>query len=183
MTTPPNGLPDALPSWNEGDAKQSIVDFVRRTTAEGSPEFVPLHERIALFDNDGTLWVEQPMYTQLAFVIADVKRLASAHPEWQTNEPFRSVLEDDMAGVAASGTIGIMKLLGATQTGMSTTEFAQAVSDWIESARHPRGLILISADHRHQFCVLALREARQDKSLRDRAQAHYRKPHRVPHTH
>lgn len=138
MTTPPNGQQDALPSWNEGDAKQSIVDFVRRTTAEGSPEFVPLHERIALFDNDGTLWVEQPMYTQLAFVIADVKRLASAHPEWQTNEPFRSVLEDDMAGVAASGTIGIMKLLGATQTGMSTTEFAQAVSDWIESARHPR---------------------------------------------
>ena len=88
MTTPPNGQQDALPSWNEGDAKQSIVDFVRRTTAEGSPEFVPLHERIALFDNDGTLWVEQPMYTQLAFVIADVKRLASAHPEWQTDEPF-----------------------------------------------------------------------------------------------
>ncbi|HEY1882059.1 MAG TPA: HAD family hydrolase [Candidatus Cybelea sp.] len=138
MTTQPNGEPDALPSWNEGVTKNSIVDFVRRTTTEGSPQFVPVLERIALFDNDGTLWVEQPMYTQLAFVLDDVKRLAPAHPEWQTNEPFRSVLEDDMAGVAASGAIGVMKLLGATQTGMSTADFSKAVSDWIESARHPR---------------------------------------------
>ncbi|HEX4013173.1 MAG TPA: HAD family hydrolase [Candidatus Cybelea sp.] len=138
MTSHASETVDALPSWNEGETKQSLIDFVRRTTTQGSPEFVPVHERIALFDNDGTLWVEQPMYTQLAFVLDDVKRLAPSHPEWQTEEPFKSVLADDMAGVAATGPAGLMKLLGATQTGMSTAEFARSVSDWIASARHPR---------------------------------------------
>jgi phosphoserine phosphatase len=130
--------PDPLPSWNDGATKRAIFDFVKRVTTEGSPDYVPVPDRIALFDNDGTLWVEQPMYTQLAFVLDDVKKLAPQHPEWSTTEPFKFVLENDLAGLAAAGVPGLMKLLAATQCGMTTEEFAKTAQAWIESARHPR---------------------------------------------
>jgi phosphoglycolate phosphatase-like HAD superfamily hydrolase len=129
---------DPLPSWNNGAAKRAIVDFVTRTTAEGGPDYVRVPDRVALFDNDGTLWVEQPMYTQLTFVLDDVKRLAPQHPEWVTTEPFKSVLENDLAGLATAGVPGIMQLMAATQCGMTTEEFATTATDWIETARHPR---------------------------------------------
>ncbi|HEX3459180.1 MAG TPA: haloacid dehalogenase-like hydrolase [Candidatus Baltobacteraceae bacterium] len=129
---------DRLPSWNDGAAKRAIVDFVRRTTTEGSPDYVRVPDRVALFDIDGTLWVEQPMYTQLAFLLDDVRKLALQHPEWKTTEPFKFVLEDDLAGLAAAGVPGLMQLLAATQCGMSTEEFAETAKDWIETARHPR---------------------------------------------
>jgi phosphoserine phosphatase len=130
--------PDPLPSWNDGAAKRAITGFVTRTTAEGGPDFVRVADRVALFDNDGTLWVEQPMYTQLAFILEDVEKLAPQHPEWKTTEPFKSVLENNLAGLAAAGVPGLMELLAATQCGMSTEEFAKTAQDWIESARHPR---------------------------------------------
>jgi haloacid dehalogenase-like hydrolase len=129
---------DALPSWNDGATKRAIVDFVKRTTTAESPDFVQVSDRIALFDNDGTLWVEQPMYTQLAFILEEVRRVAPEHPEWTTTEPFKFVLENDLAGLAAAGVPGLMKLLAATQCGMSTHEFAKTAKDWIETARHPR---------------------------------------------
>lgn len=127
-----------LPSWNGGDAKRAIVDFVTKTTTEGSPDFVRVPDRIALFDNDGTLWVEQPMYTQLAFLLDDVRKLAPQHPEWSTTEPFTFVLDNDLAGLAASGIPGIMKLFAATQCGMTTEAFTKMAQDWIETARHPK---------------------------------------------
>jgi phosphoserine phosphatase len=130
--------PDPLPSWNDGATKQAVVDFIKRVTTEESPHYVRVPDRIALFDNDGTLWVEQPMYTQLAFLLDDVKKLAPQHPEWNTTEPFRFVLENDLAGLAAAGMPGLMKLLAATQCGMTTEEFAETAKQWIETARHPR---------------------------------------------
>jgi phosphoserine phosphatase len=129
---------DPLPSWNDGATKQAIVDFVKRVITDGSSDFVPVPDRVALFDNDGTLWVEQPMYTQLAFVLDDVRKLAPEHQEWKTTPPFKFVLENDFAGLAAAGMPGLMKLLAATQCGMTTEEFAKTAKDWIETARHPR---------------------------------------------
>jgi phosphoserine phosphatase len=131
-------MPDSLPSWNDGASKRAIVDFVRRVTTEGNPEYVAVPDRVAVFDNDGTLWVEQPMYTQLAFLLDDVRKLAPQHPEWKTTEPFKFVLENDLARLAAAGVLGLMQLLAATQCGMSTEEFAKTAKDWIETARHPR---------------------------------------------
>jgi phosphoserine phosphatase len=129
---------DPLPSWNQGATKQSIVEFVQKTTKTGGPDFVPVEERIATFDNDGTLWAEQPMYVQLAFVLSRVKELAPAHPEWKTTQPFQGVLEGDVKAVAASGEAGLMKLFAATSTGMTTAEFEQIVKTWLASARHAR---------------------------------------------
>ena len=97
---------EPLPSWNDGPAKQSILAFVEKVTKEGSPDFVPVPERIAVFDNDGTLWTEQPAYTQLQFLIDRVKALAPEHPEWKTKEPFASLLKGDLNGVAATGEAG-----------------------------------------------------------------------------
>lgn len=128
---------EVLPSWVDGEAKSRIVDFVAATTTEGGADFVEPADRVAVFDNDGTLWGEQPMYVQLAFVLDRVKQLAPQHPEWQTKEPFKSVLSGDMAGVAASGQKGLVELLAATHAGMSTEEFEKIVSDWTASARHP----------------------------------------------
>jgi len=128
---------DPLPSWNDTAPKQSIVTFVQRVTREGSPDFVPVPERIAVFDNDGTLWAEQPMYFQGFFVIDRVKALGKQHPEWQTKEPFASALKGDLKGVAASGEKGAMEMLAATHTGLTTEEFTRTVSDWIATARHP----------------------------------------------
>jgi hypothetical protein len=127
-----------LPSWNDGATKQSILDFVAAVTREGSPDFVPPAERIATFDNDGTLWVEHPMYTQLAFALDRVKALAPQHPEWKDTQPFKAALEGDMKTLAETGEHGLMALLMATHPGMTTNEFQKIVVDWIATARDPR---------------------------------------------
>jgi phosphoserine phosphatase len=132
------GQTEGLASWNDGAAKKAIVDFVQRTTTDGSAEFVPVPERIAVFDNDGTLWTEQPVYFQFAFALDRVKQLAPQHPEWQSREPFKSILAGNMAGLMASGEKGILEVIAATHSGMTTAEFAQTVTDWMASARHPR---------------------------------------------
>jgi len=129
---------DALPSWNDTGPKQAIVRFVESVTREGSADFVPVPERIAVFDNDGTLWAEQPMYVQLAFAIDRVKALAPDHPTWQTQEPFASILKGDLKGVAASGERGLAALVAATHAGMTTDEFESAVRAWVATARHPK---------------------------------------------
>jgi phosphoserine phosphatase len=129
---------DPLPSWNEVASKKDIIDFVTRVTREGSPDFVPIDERIATFDNDGTLWTEQPMYTELAFTLQEVVKMAPKHPEWQTTQPFAAVLHHDMKAVAASGDEGMIKLFVATHTGMTTEQFAQTVTDWLATAQHPK---------------------------------------------
>lgn len=129
---------DPLPSWNDTAPKKSIVAFVEKVTRESSSDFVPPNERIATFDNDGTLWAEQPMYFQLAFVFDRVKTMAPEHPEWKTKEPFASLLKGDMKGVAAEGEKGAMVMLAATHTGMTTEEFAKSVTDWIVTAKHPK---------------------------------------------
>src|SRR5213593_846411 len=128
---------DPLPSWNDGKTKQSIVEFVAKVTKEGSPDFVPPEERVATFDNDGTLWCEQPMYFQLLFALDRVKTLAPQHPEWKTEEPFASLLKGDVKTALAGGEPAILKLVVATHTGMTTEEFEKIVMDWIASAKHP----------------------------------------------
>lgn len=130
--------PDPLPSWNEGKSKAAVLAFVERVTTPGSPGFVPIEERIATFDNDGTLWSEQPIYFQLSFAMDRVREMAHEHPEWQTEQPFRAVLENDRKALIQAGKQGLMKLLAATHTGMTVNEFEQAVEQWIQSARHPR---------------------------------------------
>ncbi len=129
---------DPLPSWNDTAAKQAITAFVGKVTKEGSADFVPVPERIATFDNDGTLWSEQPLYFQFLFVIDRVKAMAADHPEWKDKEPFASVLKGDMKAVAAAGEKGAMELMAATHTGMTTEEFSKTVADWIATARHPK---------------------------------------------
>jgi phosphoglycolate phosphatase-like HAD superfamily hydrolase len=129
---------DPLPSWNDGPAKQSIINFVTKVTKAGSPDFVPAPERIATFDNDGTLWSEQPMYFQLLFTVDRVKALAPQHPEWQTQEPFASLLKGDMKGVMAGGEKALLELVMATHAGMTTEEFDKTVKDWLATARHPK---------------------------------------------
>jgi phosphoglycolate phosphatase-like HAD superfamily hydrolase len=129
---------DPLPSWNDTPSKHVILDFVHRTTTPGTSDFIPPEQRIATFDNDGTLWVEQPMYTQLAFVLARVKQLAPKHPEWKTTQPFKGVLEGDTKAVLASGEKGLMQLFAATSTGMTTEEFEKIAQDWLATAKHPK---------------------------------------------
>jgi len=128
---------DPLPSWNEGAAKQSIVAFVGKVTQEGAPGFVPPAERIATFDNDGTLWAEQPMYFQLLFALDRVKALAPQHPEWNTKEPFASLLKGDVKGSLAGGERALAEIMMATHTGMTTEEFEKVVKDWVADAKHP----------------------------------------------
>jgi phosphoserine phosphatase len=129
---------DALPSWNEGAAKASITGFVARVTAQGSPDFVPMDQRIAVFDNDGTLWCEQPMYVQLAFLLDRVKAMAPAHPEWKDKQPFKAALGGDMKSLAEAGERGLLQLAMETHAGMTTNEFAKIVTDWLGTAVHPR---------------------------------------------
>jgi phosphoserine phosphatase len=129
---------DPLPSWHEGPSKESILRFVEAATAEGGAEFVPPLDRIAVFDNDGTLWSEKPLYFQVAFALDRVQALAPQHPEWQGQEPFRAVLDGDMAGALKGGMKAILDILVATHGGDTTDEFEQVVSDWLASARHPR---------------------------------------------
>jgi hypothetical protein len=129
---------DPLPSWNDGPAKKSIVDFVEKVTTPGSPDFVPVTERIATFDNDGTLWCEQPMPVQLYFALDRVKALAPQYPEWKTKEPFASLLEGDLKTALAGGDHELLELVMATHTGMTTVEFEQIVKNWIATAKQPK---------------------------------------------
>lgn len=127
-----------LPSWNDGKAKQSIVTFVKKVTTPGFPDYVPPAERIATFDNDGTLWSEQPMYFQLFFALERVKALASKHPEWKTLEPFSSLLQENVKQALAGGEKAILEIIMETHAGMTTEEFRQIVRDWIATAKHPK---------------------------------------------
>jgi phosphoglycolate phosphatase-like HAD superfamily hydrolase len=129
---------DPLPSWNDGPAKQAIVDFVRTTTEAGSPKFIPPLERIAAFDQDGTLWVEQPMYSQVMYCLERVPALVKAKPELAKVEPFKTVLSGDRAAIAKLPTDALYKILGATLTGMSVDDFRAEVEKWLATAKHPR---------------------------------------------
>jgi len=129
---------DPLPSWNDGQTKTSITTFVARVTTQGGADFVPPAERIATFDNDGTLWIEQPMYVQLAFILDRAKALAPQNPGWKTKQPFKAVLDGDLRALAASGEKGLMELVAVTHAGMTAEEFAKIASDWIGSARDHR---------------------------------------------
>ena len=129
---------DPLPSWNSGPAKQSIIAFVQRVTSEGSPDFVPAEQRIAVFDNDGTLWAEQPAPFQGLFAFDRVRAMASQHPEWKNAQPFKAVLENDMQTFAGTGLQGVMDLMLAAHSGMTTEEFESIVKNWLITARHPK---------------------------------------------
>jgi phosphoglycolate phosphatase-like HAD superfamily hydrolase len=128
---------DPLPSWNDAAPKQAIVAFVERVTREGSPDFVPAPERIAVFDNDGTLWAEQPMYFQALFVLDRIKSLAPQHPEWKGKEPFASVLKGDPRAALAGGERALAELIMATHAGVTTDEFETLVAEWMRTATHP----------------------------------------------
>jgi len=128
---------EILPSWNDGAAKERIISYVREVTTAGSPNFIPEADRIAVFDNDGTLWSEQPAYFQLFFALDRVKALASEHPEWKTTEPFKSVIANDMNGVMRSGEKGLIKIVNATHSGMDVETFKDQVEAWLKSAKHP----------------------------------------------
>jgi hypothetical protein len=132
--------PDPLPSWNDTAPKKAIVDFVERVTKEGSPDFVRPEQRIAAFDNDGTLWAEQPVYFQLLFAIDRVKVLAPQHPEWKNKEPFANLLKGNMKAALADGEHAILKIVAATHAGMTTDEFQKIVKDWLSTAKHPKPL-------------------------------------------
>ena len=136
--TPIARAADPLPSWNEGAAKESITAFVEKVTKEGSPDFVPVPERIAVFDNDGCLWGEQPMYFQAFFALDRVKALAPQHPEWKEKEPFASILKGDVKAALAGGEKALVELVMATHAGLTTEEFEKAVTDWITTAKHPK---------------------------------------------
>lgn len=136
--TPVLAQSDPLPSWNDGATKKSIVAFVEKVTRPGSPDFVPAAERIATFDNDGTLWCEQPMPVQLYFALDRVKALAPQHPEWKTKEPFASLLKGDVNAALAGSDRAILDLMMATHAGMTTVEFERIVKDWIATAKHPK---------------------------------------------
>jgi phosphoserine phosphatase len=135
---PAQAQTDPLPSWNDGASKRAIVDFVARVTRQGGPDFVSPAERIATFDNDGTLWTEHPMYVQLAFALDRVKAMAPLNPEWKDKQPFKAVLEGDMKTLAESGEHGLLELVLASHAGMTTGEFEKIVTDWLATARHPR---------------------------------------------
>jgi phosphoglycolate phosphatase-like HAD superfamily hydrolase len=129
---------DPLPSWNEGAVKKSITDFVARVTTQGGADFVPVPERIATFDNDGTLWCEQPMYFQTAFAMARVRALAPKNPQWKSKQPFKALLSNDTKALAAAGEKGLISIVAATHSGMTVDQFHRIVLDWLDTARHPR---------------------------------------------
>ena len=138
LVSPALAQTDPLPSWNDGEVKQAIVKFVQSVTDRSSAQHVAPEMRIATFDNDGTLWSEQPNYFQGIFAFERVKVLAPKHPEWKTKQPFKGILENDMKAVAATGEKGIAEVVAVTHSGMTTDEFAQTVKDWLAQAKHPR---------------------------------------------
>ncbi|MBL0370912.1 haloacid dehalogenase-like hydrolase [Rhizobium sp. KVB221] len=144
---------EILPSWNDGATKASIVAFVKNVTTEGSSAFVPAEDRIAVFDNDGTLWTEHPIYFQLAFALDRVKAMAPQHPEWKENEPFKSILAGDIEGLAATGEKGVVEVIMETHAGMTTEEFNSITRDWFASAEHPR-----FKRHYNELTYLPMRE-------------------------
>ena len=129
---------DLLPSWNDGAAKNSITDFVARVTTQGGADFVPPAERIAVFDNDGTLWCEQPIYSEAAFALDRVRAMATQHPQWKQQQPFKAFLSGDKEALAKQGEKGLLTLVAAAHSGMSTEDFARSVADWLSTAKHPR---------------------------------------------
>ena len=157
---------DPLPSWTDGAAKEAIVAFVRATTTQGSPRFVPPAERIATFDNDGTLWAEQPLYFQLLFALDRVKALAPQHPEWKTEEPFASLLKGDVGKALAGGEKAIAEIVMVTHAGMTTEEFEKIVKDWIATARHPKtGKLLTEMVYQPMLELLAYLRANGFKTF------------------
>ena len=157
---------DPLPSWNDGKAKQSIINFVTKVTTPGSPDFVPVPERIATFDNDGTLWCEQPLPVQLYFALDRVKALAPQHPEWKFQEPFASILKGDLQGAMAGGDHALLELLMATHTGNTTEEFEKIVKDWIATAKHPKtGRLFTDMTYQPMLEVLAYLRANGFKNF------------------
>lgn len=137
-TTTTTAAPDSLPSWNDGPNKTDIINFVHTTTTPGNPGFIPEADRIACFDNDGTLWAEQPAYFQLLYAIDRIKKIAPQHPEFTKKEPYASILKGDMKGLMASGEKGLAAVMMATHAGITTEEFDQAVKDWLTTAKHPK---------------------------------------------
>ncbi|WP_442107507.1 HAD family hydrolase [Pseudomonas sp. NUPR-001] len=129
---------DPLPSWYNGASRQAIEQFVSAVTEEGGKDYVAPAERIAVFDNDGTLWSEQPLYFEVLFALDEVKRLAPKHPEWKTQQPFKAVLEGDQKALAASGMDGMLKIVAATHSGMSTEAFIAQTRRWLATAVHPK---------------------------------------------
>jgi haloacid dehalogenase-like hydrolase len=138
LAIPSGGAQEPLASWRDTGPKKAIIAFVEKVTKEGSPDFVPSPERIATFDNDGTLWSEQPMYFQGLFALDRIRALAPKRPEWKKTEPFASVLIGDMKKLAAAGEKGIAQIIATTHSGMTTEEYSKIVSDWIATARHPK---------------------------------------------
>jgi phosphoglycolate phosphatase-like HAD superfamily hydrolase len=138
LAAPAFAQDDPLPSWNDGPTKQAIVDFVTAATTEGGPDWIAPGDRIATFDNDGTLWSEQPMYFQGMFINDRIREMAPEHPEWASTMPFKAVLDGDMAALGAAGEKGLVELVAATHAGMTQEEFQAEVKDWIATARHPR---------------------------------------------
>jgi len=157
---------DPLPSWNDGPAKRSIIAFVTKATTPGSPDYVPASERIATFDNDGTLWCEKPMPVQLFFLLDRVKALAPQHPEWKAEEPFASILEGDLKGALAGGEPALMQLFAATHAGMTTDAFAGIVKDWVATAKNPAtGRRFVDMTYQPMLEVLAYLRANKFKSF------------------
>ena len=138
ITAPDAFAQDPLPSWRDNAAKQRIVSFVQDVTDSSSPNYVPEQERIAVFDNDGTLWSEKPVYFQLQFAIDRVKALSDKHPEWKATQPFKAILENDQKALLGAGTKGLLEVIAKTHAGMTEKEFRKTVEDWIASAKHPR---------------------------------------------
>lgn len=130
--------PDSLPSWNDSTAKQNIIGFVGRVTKSGGADFVPEAQRVAVFDNDGTLWAEQPIYFQVAYAMDEIKKMAGSHPEWTEKQPFKAVLDGDHKVLAAAGEHGLLEIMAATHSGMTTNSYNESVVEWLRSARHPR---------------------------------------------
>jgi phosphoglycolate phosphatase-like HAD superfamily hydrolase len=138
LAAAPARAADPLPSWNDGPAKKALLDFVAKVTREGGPDFVPKPERIATFDNDGTLWAEKPLYFQLTFALDRVKVLVEQHPEWKDKEPYKSILAGETKSLVKAGEKAFVEIISATHAGMTTDEFADIVKDWLKTARHPR---------------------------------------------
>jgi haloacid dehalogenase-like hydrolase len=157
---------DPLPSWNDDASKRAIVEFVGKVTKQGSPDFVPEPARIATFDNDGTLWAEQPMYFQLLFALDRVKAMAPEHPEWKTTEPFASLLKGDVSKALAGGEKAIAEIVMVTHAGMTTAEFEKIVKDWIATARHPKtGKLLTEMVYQPMLELLAYLRANGFKTF------------------
>ncbi|SEI14452.1 haloacid dehalogenase-like hydrolase [Rhizobium tibeticum] len=138
LLLPVSAFAQELPAWNDGKSKQAILDFVKKVTTERGADYVAPEDRIAVFDNDGTLWTEQPFYFQLGFILDRVKALAPEHPEWKEKEPFKSILAGDLKGIAKSGERGIVELAMETHSGMTTEDFRKIVINWFSTARHPK---------------------------------------------